>query len=463
MNKEIIIIGGGPGGYVAAIRGAQLGAKVTLIERDRIGGTCLNYGCVPTKSLYKNAEVLRTIYNSGEYGIKIDNYSIDIEKVQQRKARIVNQLVEGIEKLLLANKIEVIKGRVEFIDRYKLKVTKEDNSTLLLESKNIIIATGSTAQIPPIEGVDLEGVYTSKEALGFNRLPKRLAIIGGGVIGMELACIFHSFGVEITVIEYEKQLLPFLDKDVSIRLASSLKKEGLSIHTATKLLAIEENNLGLLLRAKGKKGVLTMEVDGVLIATGRIPEFKGLNIDSANIKHNRSIEVDNNFMTNIEGIYAVGDVNGKSMLAHSASHQGIAVVDHIMGIENSIDHNLVPNCIFTFPEVGIVGQTESQLKDKGIEYIVSKFQFPANAKALAIGEGQGFVKVIADKKGYLLGVQIMGPHATELIHEGALAIKNRLKLEDITSTIHAHPTLSEAFVEACLGINGEAIHGVARR
>ena len=311
--------------------------------------------------------------------------------------------MEGIEKLLLANKIEVIKGRVEFIDRYKLKVTKEDNSTLLLESKNIIIATGSTAQIPPIEGVDLEGVYTSKEALGFNRLPKRLAIIGGGVIGMELACIFHSFGVEITVIEYEKQLLPFLDKDVSIRLASSLKKEGLSIHTATKLLAIEENNLGLLLRAKGKKGVLTMEVDGVLIATGRIPEFKGLNIDSANIKHNRSIEVDNNFMTNIEGIYAVGDVNGKSMLAHSASHQGIAVVDHIMGIENSIDHNLVPNCIFTFPEVGIVGQTESQLKDKGIEYIVSNFNFQPMQKLCAIGEGQGFVKVIADKKGYLLG------------------------------------------------------------
>ncbi len=462
MNKEIIIIGGGPGGYVAAIRGAQLGAKVILIEKDKIGGTCLNYGCVPTKSLYKNAEVLRTISNSKEYGVKIDNFLIDIEGIQQRKARIVNQLVEGIEKLLSANKIEVIRGRAEFIDRHQIKVTKDDNSTLLLESENTIIAAGSKAQLPPIKGIDLEGVYTSREALSFTSLPKRLAIIGGGVIGMEFACIFSSFGVEVSVIEYEKQILPFLDKDVSIRLASSLKKEGLSIHTGSKLLEIEQNNFGLLLRAEGKKGEVSIEVDEVLVATGRISEIDGLNLDSTGIISNKSIEVDKNFMTNVEGIYAIGDVNGKSMLAHSASNQGITVIDHIMGVENNIDHNLVPNCIFTFPEVGIVGHTESQLKGQGIDYKSSKFQFPANAKALAMGE-EGFVKVISDEDGYLLGVQIMGPHATELIHEGALAIKNKLNIKDITTTIHGHPTLSETFVEACLGIDGEAIHGVARR
>jgi dihydrolipoamide dehydrogenase len=474
MDRDIIIIGGGPGGYVAAIRAAQLGASVTLIERDKIGGTCLNYGCVPTKTLYRNAEVLRTLSQGEEYGISIDNYSFDVDKIQARKTKVVKQLVEGIERLLAANKVEVISGSAEFIDNHTIKITGEDKTTTQLRSKNIIIATGSRALLPPIEGIDLEGVYTSKEMLEFSKVPEKIAIIGGGVIGMEFACIFQAMGAEVIVVEYEKDILPLLDKDLSKRFAASLKKskgdgsfcfqnsqhtiKPMAINTGTKVIEIKKESDKLILVAENKKGELTLEADAVLVSTGRQAVFQDLNLGAANIKYNRSIEVDKNFMTNVQGVYAIGDVNGKTMLAHAASHQGITAVEHIMKIENHIDHKLIPNCIFVFPEIAAVGLTEKIAKDNNIAYKSSKFQFAANAKALAIGEEEGFVKVITDMDDIVLGVQIMGAHATELIHEGALAIKNKMKLEDITNTIHAHPTLSEAFIEAALNINQQAIH-----
>lgn len=475
MDRDIIIIGGGPGGYVAAIRAAQLGASVTLIERDKIGGTCLNYGCVPTKTLYRNAEVLRTLSQSEEYGISIDNYTFDVENIQARKTKVVKQLVEGIERLLSANKVEVISGTAEFIDTHNIKITKEDKSTTQLSGKNIIIATGSKAQLPPIKGVDLEEVYTSKEILEFSEVPEKIAIIGGGVIGMEFACIFQAMGAEVIVVEYERNILPLLDKDLSKRFAASLKKKSngdgsfciknsqltikpMSINTGTKVIEIKKESDKLILVAENKKGELTIEVDAVLVSTGRQAVFQDLNLGAANIKYSRSIEVDKNFMTNVKGVYAIGDVNGKTMLAHAASHQGITAVEHIMGIESHINHDIIPSCIFVFPEIAAVGLTEKNAKDNNIAYKSSKFQFAANAKALAIGEEEGFVKVLTDMDDFVLGVQIMGAHATELIHEGALAINNKMKLEDITNTIHAHPTLSEALVEAALNINEQAIH-----
>ncbi len=477
MSKEITIIGGGPGGYVAAIRASQLGAKVRLIEGDRIGGTCLNVGCVPTKALYKNAQVFRTLSAAEEFGLNIRDVALDIDRIQSRKARVVDTLVKGIEQLLTAYRVEVIYGYAEFIQPHGLKVRTREGEEIQWEAQSIIIATGSTAHLPPIPGIQEEGVLTSSQLLEFNKIPKRLAIIGGGVIGVEFAGIFQAMGSEVTIVEAEKNILTMLDADLSKRFTASLKKnqgdassvpflkrEPMGIHTSTKVVGIEKDGDGLILLAEGKKGELRIQADAILVATGRKPVVEGLNLKAAGIHYDsRGIEVDRHFRTNVEGVYAIGDVVGRIMLAHAASYQGISAVEHIMGMENTINHDLVPNCIFTFPEIAAVGITEGEAKQKGLLYKTSKFQFAANAKALALGEEAGFVKVICDGEDMIIGVQIMGPHATDLIHEAALAIHRGLKAGDLANIIHAHPTLSEALVEASLGIKGEAIHMVPPR
>ncbi|WP_202710748.1 dihydrolipoyl dehydrogenase [Sporosalibacterium faouarense] len=459
MNRDIVIIGGGPGGYVAAIRGAQLGYNVTLIEKHKIGGTCLNYGCIPTKALYRNAEILNTLKNIDEYGISVDNYSFDIEKIQSRKAEVVNQLVTGIEQLLNSNNIEVIEGTASFLDKNTLKVIKTDGNEEQISAKNIVIATGSKAFLPNIEGIDLDGVYTSKELLDFEEVPKRLVVAGGGVIGMEMAGIFNSLGSEVSVIHSRKYLLKQIDKDVSKRFASYIKKQGTKVITSSRISKIEKAELGLKVYFTDKKGEKHLDADAVLISTGRRPVVDGLNLESIGIEYDdRGIKVDNNFMTNVEGIYAIGDVNGQMMLAHVASHQGITAVDNIAGLPNEVNYDVVPNCIFVFPEIAASGITEDMAKENEIECKASKFLFRANGKALALGEPEGFVKVISDMDDKIIGVQIMGPHASDLIHEGTLAINKELSVTDISHTIHAHPTLSEAFMEATMGLNDTAIH-----
>ena len=458
MDNDIIVIGGGPGGYVAAIRAAQLGAKVCLIEKDKLGGTCLNRGCIPTKALYRNAEILNTLKNIDEYGISVSEYSIDVEKIQSRKQNIIDQLVSGVDQLLKANNVEVIRGSAVLKDKNTVVVYMEDGSKKEISGKNIIIATGSAPAIPPIEGADLEGIYTSEGILNFESVPKTLAVIGGGVVGMELACIFNSMGTKVTVIEFMPNILGQIDSDISKRLLASLKKKGIDINISTKVTKIERTDSGYAIFGEGKKGELKIEAEKLLISAGRVPAFNELNLDGIGIEYDRKgIKVDCNYETNIKDIYAIGDVNGKIMLAHAASHQGIFVAEKIMDLDVKASNHIVPSCIFIFPEVASVGITEDEAKKQGISYKASKFMFGANGKALALGEREGFVKVISSED-EIIGVHIMGPHASDLIHEGTLAITNKLKIKHIKDTVHAHPTLSEAFSEAVMGIAGEAIH-----
>ncbi len=459
MQKRIVIIGGGPGGYVAAIRGAQLGAKVTLIERHKIGGTCLNYGCIPTKTLYKNAEILNTLSHIDDFGISVSDVRIDVDKIQSRKNDVVNTLVGGIEQLIKANGIEVIEGTATFVSNTVLSVLKANGDTVTVEGDDIIIATGSTPSVLGIEGVDLPGVVTSKELLEFNEIPKRLVIIGGGVISMEFAGIFSAMGTEVDVVIRSDRFLREVDMEVSKRFGAGLKKRGITLNKSIQMERIIKTEEGLALLGTSAKGDVAFHGDMILVSTGRSPVTKGLNLDAIGVAYDKKgISVNHAFQTSTDHVYAIGDVNGICMLAHAASHQGLAAVEHIMGLEHHGNHDVVPNCIFVFPEIATVGLSEEDAQAKGISIKKSKFMFGANGKALSIGEPEGFIKVISDENDRLLGVHIMGPHASDLIHEGALAIANGLNVSHIANTIHAHPTLGEAFAEATLGLRGEAIH-----
>ncbi|MCD4712255.1 MAG: dihydrolipoyl dehydrogenase [Clostridiales bacterium] len=459
MQKRIVVIGGGPGGYVAAIRGAQLGAQVTLIERHKIGGTCLNYGCIPTKTLYKNAELLNTLKHIDDFGISVGEVSIDVDKIQKRKDEVVTQLVTGIEQLIKVNDIDVIQGSASFVSEDTLLVTKEDGESFHITCDDIIVASGSKPSMLPLEGVDLPGVITSKELLEFESVPKRLVIIGGGVIAMEFAGIFAAMGSEVDVVIRSDRFLKEVDSEITKRFAPFLKKKGINLHKNVSFVRIEKTEDGLALVGETKKGEVKFPADQILVSTGRSPVLEGLNLEAAGIEYtHKGITVDDHYKTTAKNIYAIGDVNGKIMLAHAASHQGIAAAEAIMGIEHKGNHEVVPNCIFVFPEISSVGLSEDEAAEKGIEIKKSKFMFGANGKALSIGEPEGFIKVISDMDDVILGVHIMGPHASDLIHEGALAITSGLKVDDIANTIHAHPTLGEAFAEATMGLKGEAIH-----
>lgn len=460
MQKKIVVIGGGPGGYVAAIRGAQLGADVTLIERHKIGGTCLNYGCIPTKALYRNAELLNTLSHIEEFGIEVDGYRFNVDKIQARKNEVVSTLVGGIEQVLKANGIKIIDGSATFVDPKTLKVVKNDGETLEVTGDDIIIATGSTTQIPPFPGTDLPGVLTSKSILEFKEIPEKLVIIGGGVIAMEFAGIFAAMGSEVTMLIRSDRFLREVDTEISKRFGASLKKKGITLHKSIENMAIVQTDTGLAVTGNTSKGPVEFPATNVLLSTGRSPVYKDLNLEAAGVEvTKKGIAVDHHsFKTNVDHVYAIGDVNGIIMLAHAASHQGIAAVEHIMGIDHKGNHDAVPNCIFVFPEIATVGLSEDEATEKGIEIKKSKFMFGANGKALSIGEPEGFIKVISDMNDVVIGVHIMGPHASDLIAEGTLAVANRMTVDQIANTIHAHPTLAESFAEATLGLRGEAIH-----
>lgn len=462
--KDIVIIGGGPGGYVAAIRGAQLGASVCLIEADRVGGTCLNRGCIPTKALYKHAEIMRTLEKSSTFGIHVENYSLDVLQVQERKQDIVNRLVGGVESLLQGNGVEVISGRGTIKDASCVEVVKSDGFVEEIFCKHIIIATGSIPDTLPIEGMNEVGVWNSNDILEFTEVPKRLAIIGGGVVGMEFASIFNEFGAQVSVLEYLPRILNSVDSAISKRLKTMMKKKGIDITTGAQVQKIVKTEEGFQIQYGVKKKELILEADHVFVAAGRRANISGLDLDRLGINHDKKgIAVNEQYETSRAGIYGIGDVNGKSMLAHVASHQGIQVVEHIMGIEGH-DDKVVPSCIFVFPEIACVGLTEDEAKEQGIAVLIGKFMFSANGKAMTLGSDEGFVKLIADEETHeLLGMHILGPHASDLIHEGVLAIQNKLRVEDVMHTIHAHPTLSEAVHEAALDVLGAGIHSMPKR
>lgn len=466
MTKKIAIIGAGPGGYVAAIRAAQLDAQVILIENREVGGTCLNRGCIPTKTYFKNAQIMNSFKKANEFGIEVDGYRLDGKKLLERKNNVVNNLVSGIEKLIASYKnIEFVPGKASIKDKNTVAVDLLAGGTRDIEVDNIIIATGSRAQMTETKGVDLEGVITSDEILELDEIPETLIVVGGGVIGLEFASIYQELGSQVILLA--SRILKDADKEVSRRLTPLLKKQGIEVYVDIRAREILDENGRLKVIAKYKEKDEEIEVlgDKVLIASGRAPVVEGLNLDSVSIEHGRKgIQVNDDFETSVEGIYAIGDVNSKGIqLAHVASSQGIHVVERIMGIESGIDFEYYPACVFTMTEVAQVGYTEEQLKEKGIEYKSSKFMFGANSKAMSSGDTDGFIKILSSIDNKILGVHILGPNANDLIQEGTLAASNGLDASSITRAIHAHPTLGESFFEAALGLDEKAIHTAPKR
>lgn len=457
--KDLLIIGGGPGGYVAAIRARQLGMEVALVEQDKLGGTCLNRGCIPTKAYYKNAEVMRTMTKLEEFNIQSSGVQFDMAAARQRKDSIVNNLVAGVASLLKANGVEVITGQASIQDASMVMVGEQ-----AIKCRRILIASGSESADLPIAGMNLPGVMKSEDLLDIETIPDKLIIIGGGVVGLEFACIFNSLGSQVTVIEYAPNILNLLDGELIKRMNVFLKRQGIEVHTGTQVQGIQTKDDKLLVAAENKKGSLQKDADLVLVAAGRKAAVTGLNLEKLAIENERGfIKVDENFETSMQGIYAIGDVIGGQMLAHVASEEGIVAVERMAGMTSKVHYHAVPGCIFTFPEIATVGMSEDQAKQQGIPYQVGKFQFAANGKAMTLGETDGLVKVIADQEDTIIGVHIMGPHASDLILEATLMVKNRMKIEDVKGTIHPHPTLGETLAEAIEDIKGEAIHLLPRK
>lgn len=451
--KDVTIIGGGPGGYVAAIRGAQLGLAVTLVEKDLLGGVCLNRGCIPTKTLLHSAEIVETIKEAKECGITVSSYNIDYKKIIDRKSQVSKRLRGGIEFLLKSNNVEVIKGEARIVDKNTVKV-----GDLEIKTKNIIIATGSSIIKPPIPGMNGKNVIFSDEALEMDVLPQSLAIIGGGVIGVEFACHFSSMGVKVAIIELLDRIIVNADSEVSAEMTKALKKRSVDVMTSTKLCEIKED--GVVVEAAGEQKEL--KFDKVLVCIGRKANVANFGAEELGIKtEKRGISTDDYLTTNIDNIYAIGDVNGRLMLAHKASEDGILVVENIAAgaKKHSSKGMAVPSCIFGSPEIAMVGMSEDECRDKKLDYLVGKFSYEANGKALAEAAAKGFIKVLVGKQYHeILGVHIIGKHACEMIMEGALAIQNELTAEEIVNTIHPHPSVSEIYNEAFRAALKIAIH-----
>jgi len=457
---DVVIIGGGPGGYVAALKAAHLGLKAVLVEKDKLGGVCLNRGCIPTKALVSTAELLNYLQRAEEFGIQVKDYSFDFPAVMKRKDMITRRLSSGVEQLMKANQVRVAKGKGQIIEPGKVEITDSAGQKEVIKTKNIIIATGSSVMRLPIPGIDSEGVITSDEALSLGELPSRMLIIGGGVVGIEFAGIFRALGVEVTVAEMLPRILLPVDEEIARRLTQLLKRKGIEILTDCKVKEIKKNNQNLEVLVSTSDGEKKLETEKVLLAAGRVPELGNIDVQRLGIElDGKAIKVDEKMRTNIPGIYAVGDVVGKIMLAHVASREGIVAVENIAGKEVLMDYKVVPNCVFSMPEVASVGLTEEEARKENNNIKVSKFPFMANGKALGMGETEGIVKIIADGDTLeLLGMHILGAHASDLIAEGTLALSMEATAFEIANTIHAHPTLAETIAEAAEGILGKPIH-----
>jgi dihydrolipoamide dehydrogenase len=460
-EKTITIIGGGTGGYVAAIKAAQLGADVNLIEKESIGGTCLNWGCIPTKALVYTAEKFSELKKAKRFGIEVDDVNLNMKRVIKNKDTIVKQLVGGVEFLLDKHDVKVFKGTANLVDKNTVSVQTDEGDDII-DTDYIIIATGSKVKKAPIKGIEMDGILTSKDILDLKELPESLAVIGGGVIGMEFAFIYSNLGVDVKVVEYLDDILPGIDKEVTSEISKIAKRSRIDVTTGAEVKEVSDTEKGyqvVYLKDDQKESI---EVEKVLVATGRKPSFGGLDLEEIGIqKEKDAIKVDEYLKTSVDNIYAVGDVTGKVLLAHVASHQGFTAAENIMGENKKMDYKAIPAAIFTDPEIATVGLTEEEVKEKNIDYQVGKFPFRANGKVKTMNERNGFIKIISRKdSGEILGSSIIGVHATDLIHELTLAINKNMKIEDIIETIHAHPTTSEVIHEAALDSIGGALHYV---
>ena len=463
IQTDIAILGGGPGGYVAALRAAQLGAQVALIEEKAIGGVCLNVGCIPTKALLRSAEVYRTLRQAETFGLRLEgNVTPDWPAIQARKETIVQQLVQGVGKLLLKAGVQVLQGRGRFVTPQMLEATTADG-VQRVEAKHVVIATGSRPVRLPLPGMDLPGVIDSTGTLALEALPKRLLIVGGGAIGVEFAEIFNALGVEVTVVEMLSRLLPQMDADLGSALAWTLGQRGVQFHlnsVAKHVARVDAAGGGLRATIVTPGGEVEIEADRVLIAVGRRPNVEDLGLEAAGVRFDKAgISVDLQMQTSAPGVYAIGDVTGGPLLAHVAMRGGEVAVENALGHTATLDLKTVPWCVYTDPEVASVGLTEAQARERGYDVRVGRFPLNASGKALTYGETDGFVKVVSETRfGEVLGLHVIAPHASDLIHEGGLALALEATLDELITTIHGHPTLGEAVREATLAACGKALH-----
>lgn len=450
MDYNVIVIGGGPGGYTAAIRASELGVKVALVEEDSLGGTCLNRGCIPTKVYAHAVSIINEIKNAGDYGI-MAKYTLDVDKLRKKKEKVVKRLVGGVSYLMKAHNVDVIKGRARFLDKNTIEVDRK------YTAEKFIIATGSKALIPPVPGIDLPGVKTSDRALELERVPEKIAIIGAGIIGLEFANIYSSLGSRVVIIEMLPELLPMIDRDVAGILRRALENRGIEIHLNSRVEKIEE---GLRVVFTKNGNTERVECDAVLVAVGRIANING--IEALNLHmEGKGIKVDEFMRTNLDNIFAVGDVTGGIQLAHVAAYQGIIAAHNTVGEKKRADLKVVPNCVYTEPEIAWVGLNEILARKKYGDIKVGTFTYSASGRALTMGEEYGLVKIIAEAKyNQIVGMEIIGRDATEIIHEGALAIREEFTVEEVAEIIHAHPTISECIKEACEDILGLPINKI---
>ena len=470
---DIVVIGAGPGGYVAAIRASQLGFNTAVIEKAELGGVCLNWGCIPTKALLKSAQVYNYTKHLADYGVELRNADgtpveegavvsyADIRKVVERERGVSAQMSKGIEFLFKKNKITVLKGTAKVLSGSTVEVTPEAEAAYVVEAKHIIVATGSRPNSLPFAPIDGEKIISYRQALVPETLPKSMAIIGSGAIGSEFTYFYRSMGVDVTLIEFMDQIVPLEDKDVADQLSRSFRKMGIKVMVSSGVKAIDTTGEGCKLSIETKKGMVELEVDRVLSAVGVVPNTNGIGLEELGVEMNRGkIVVDDFFRTNVPGIYAIGDVIATPALAHVASAEGIACVEKIAGMDVApVDYTNIPGATYTSPEIASVGLTEKKVKEMGIEYKVGKFPFTASGKATTAGEKDGFVKLIIDATtDKILGAHLIGANVTEMLSGIVLARNVGATAKDIIKTIHPHPTMSEAIMEAAAAAHGEVIH-----
>ena len=460
---QAVVIGGGPGGYVCAIRLAQLGLKTACIEsRGTLGGTCLNVGCIPSKSLLNLSEEFHKAQNLSNKGIEIGEVKLNLSKMMKNKDKAVTILTKGVEFLFKKNKVTYFKGVGSLKSKNEISIKDDKNKETIISSEKTIIATGSVPVSLPGIDFDEKTIVSSTGALKLEKVPKKMVVVGGGYIGLEMGSVWSRLGSEVHVIEFLDHITPGMDKEISQEFMKILKKQGINFHMQHKVELVKTNGSGAIISTKDKDGnKKDFNTDIVLVSVGRKPNTNGLNLEKIGVKldDRKRIKTNKDFQTNVKNIYAIGDVIVGPMLAHKAEDEGIAVAENIAGQSGHVNYNTIPGVIYTTPEVASIGQTEEQLKEKNIKYKIGKFSFMANSRAKAIDDSEGFVKILADEKtDKVLGAHLIGPHAGELIAEIGVAMEFGASSEDIARTCHAHPTFSEAVKEAALSVDKRAIH-----
>lgn len=460
---DVVVLGAGPGGYVAAIRASQLGLKTAIIDKQWLGGVCLNVGCIPSKSLLKNADLAYTLRNkTKEFGIKFDNLELDYSVAVKRSRQVSNRLVKGVTFLLKKNNVDVVMGSAKLISQNSIEVSDPDGKKSVIEARNIIIATGAhTAKIPGIE-IDGTKVVTYHEAILQESLPESVVIIGAGAIGVEFATIWNGYGSKVTIVEMLPRLLPLEDEEIGNEMGKAFKKAGIEALTNHRVMSVEDSADGVTVTVKGESGEQKINARQALIAIGFKPNSGNIGLEEVGVKLDQRgfVEIDERMATNVAGIWAIGDVTGKLLLAHVASAQGIVCAENIAGVESvQLDYRMLPRATYSSPQAASFGLTEVQAREAGYDVKIGRFPFQANGKALGLGESQGFIKLVTDSKyGEILGAHLIGPEVSELLPELTLAHNMELTVEEIARNVHAHPTISEVIMEAAHDAEGHAIH-----